>query len=133
MSIVEQYIQIIREFYKYRKYNTAYQLDKMILLYIMKTKKPTPIVIANALSLAPQLVSTMINQLEKKSWVIREIDTTDRRKYNLILTKIGLENAKQFENQLYTETKGMLDYIGEKDVQHLMRIYKKIIAYHKGE
>lgn len=71
-------------------------------------------------------ISQILNSLEKKGYVMREIDADDRRKITVTLT----EKGKHLCEQAQTRTDNLLDEIilrmGEEDMKQLMSLFTRL-------
>ena len=68
-------------------------------------------------------LTNLINNLEKKNWVIRQEDSNDRRNKLIFLTPEGEEMAKRIKSML----KDMYDQIGERmNPRHMESCMKQL-------
>ena len=82
----------------------------------------------NRFSLDAGTATGIIDKLVKKKIFIRVSDESDRRKVGLELTKYGTKiYNKQIEIQK-GEIKRILDILPDEDIEHVVRILKKIDA-----
>ena len=68
-------------------------------------------------------LTNLINNLEKKNWVIRQEDSTDRRNKLIFLTPEGEDMARRIKSML----KDMYDQIGERmNPRHMESCMKQL-------
>ena len=71
--------------------------------------------LAKFMDLTPARVTNLLNSLEKKGYVIREISPNDRRIIEVKLTKKGKEFAKDLEKRYIEFHKELLNIIDDKN------------------
>lgn len=78
------------------------------------------------LSVSKAAVSQMLNSLEKRGYILREIDPNNRRNIIVILTEEG-KNAYGKKNQeFYNRFEMVIQGIGEKDVSQFIAMISKM-------
>ena len=78
------------------------------------------------LSVSKAAVSQMLNSLEKRGYIVREIDPNNRRNIIVILTEEG-KNAYGKKNQeFYNRFEMVIQGIGEKDVSQFIAMINKM-------
>lgn len=134
-EIVSKYAKLVHQIHRLRNCNhiNTNNKDRLVLWYLSKNENSIPHDIAKEFSLTPQMVSGIINQFEDLEYIYRKVDKTDRRKFNLVLTDKGKQQAEIFSQEYFEELDSMLEFLGEQDVLELMRIYERIKEYYKGE
>lgn len=82
--------------------------------------------IATMINADKPMVTRMLDQMEKKGWVVREPDPTDRRAYRIYLTKLG--KALRYELvPLFIEAREQaMKGLTKKDQEDLRRILRII-------
>ena len=89
-------------------------------------KNDLPSNVHNNLHITKPAISQMYNTLEKKGYIIREIDTSDRRKIIATLTPEGREVLKG----MMKAANGMLDEVitrlGEEDTKQLIELFNRL-------
>lgn len=71
-------------------------------------------------------ISQILNSLEKKEYIVREIGKTDRRKFKITLTQAGtdvLKDTKEYANQRMEE---IISRFGEKNTQQLITLLDQL-------
>lgn len=127
----EKYMKLVHTIHRLRKKNTSvHDNESMTLIQIVNHENITPIQLSQQLALTPQMVSGFINALEEKGFVARKLSASDRRKFLLYATSEGKAQAEIIKQSNLEEVMKMLVYIGEEDVDHLIRIYEKILTHY---
>lgn len=104
--------------------------ESFTLLYLALTGKPvTPGDIVNAMEISSARVAAMLNSLEKKDLISREIDPCDRRKILVQLTENGQKKADNCRECSINLVSMMMEQLGEEDTNHLIRIVGKISGF----
>ncbi|MHB8962801.1 MAG: MarR family winged helix-turn-helix transcriptional regulator [Saccharofermentanales bacterium] len=81
----------------------------------------------NGLFISKSAVSQLLNSLEGKGYIKRDIDTVDRRKISVILTQSGrdtMNRMKEFFDNLLFET---ISRLGEEDAQQLVVLFNRLV------
>lgn len=133
-EIISQYAKLVHQIHRLRNKNAIQERkERMILWYISTNDNCTPHDIAVEFSITPQMVSGCINQFESLNYIYRKVDKVDRRKFNLVLTELGKEQAEISTKEYFEEINALMEFIGEKDSLQLIKIYEKIKAYYMEE
>lgn len=85
--------------------------------------------ISQQLKVTPPTVTQIINLLDKDGLIERSIDPDDRRVVNIKLTDSGLEAAQQARRAFTDTFLGLIDYLGEKESEHLAELLTKVNNY----
>lgn len=72
-------------------------------------------------------IAVVLNRLEKKGYVSRAIDATDRRRILVTMTEEGREYVETVRAHLCENMKSLLEELGEQDAQEYLRITKRIL------
>lgn len=88
--------------------------------------------LAKRLGLTTARIASTLKTLEKKGYILREADPSDRRIVNVSITKEGTAYicAKREESSLYFDS--LFERMGEEDSREFLRIIEKITDK-KGE
>ncbi|MFT9846688.1 MarR family winged helix-turn-helix transcriptional regulator [Aneurinibacillus sp. REN35] len=84
--------------------------------------------LANKLGLTPGAITNIADKLIKKSYVVREFNTDDRRVVYLVITDEGrkiLDKAIEASNEIQLE---IFQAISKSEQKQLLQIYQKLIA-----
>ncbi len=87
----------------------------------------TPGDISEEMSISSARVATILNNLEKKGLVERKIDTIDRRRILVALTRKGEEQAENSNRKVINQIEKMLKLLGEEDAKEFVRITARIV------
>ncbi|MBD7913357.1 MULTISPECIES: MarR family transcriptional regulator [Clostridium] len=82
--------------------------------------------LSTILNITPAAVTHMINSLEKKKCLERLSDNKDRRIVLVKPTPAGKKAIESMKNKFFNNLKELIDFIGEKDSQELIRILSLI-------
>jgi len=120
--------------YELKKYELQQIIDENVqgenfaLLYI-KNKKgcALPGEISGEMNISSARVAAILNNLESKGFIERQIDKTDRRRILVELTKKGEEKAENHNEEVIAKIAKMLELLGEQDAREFVRITGRII------
>lgn len=106
---------------------------KVLICIKNKRKKGTKGMMVSEISqflrVTSPTVTQLVNGLEKKELVKRNLDKTDRRVVRIQLTNKGLKVAKQTEANFIASFKGLVDYLGEEQSDLLANLLMKTVTY----
>ncbi len=85
--------------------------------------------IGSGMNISSARVTAMLNSLESKGHITREIDKSDRRRVLVALTRDGSEFAKEHEKTVVGYTVKLLSMLGERDAEELVRIIGRIAEF----
>ncbi len=140
-EIHKLYFSLIPLFYKCKTFyidkNRADDLcnknQAMAIMIIGKAEKITPTTLSKFINMEKGSLTTLIDSLEEKKFVIRTSDPNDRRKVLLSLTSDGIEYMKTIEEQSQKGLALMVNNLDEKEIDKmhislktLVEILKKI-------
>ena len=91
-----------------------------------------PTVLSKEAGLSTARIANTLNSLEKKNFIERSHDLTDRRKVVVNITDGGRAFAIARYEDVLVSIQKMLEIIGEEDTEHLLRISKKVSDYLPG-
>ena len=78
------------------------------------------------LSVSKDAVSQMLNSLEKRGYILREIDPNNRRNIIVILTDEGRTAFEKRNQEFYDRFEMVIRGIGEKDVSQFIEMINKM-------
>lgn len=120
--------------YKLKKINHQKMLDEslegeMFTLFYLKDRNESvsPGEISGEMNISSARVASILNGLEKKGFLQRQIDKTDRRRIPVNLTAKGQEKAEKQYEELIKMIEKMFELLGEEDSKELVRITGRII------
>ncbi len=85
--------------------------------------------LAKDINVSTARIAAILKSVEKKGLIKREIDTNDRRKILVTITPEGQLFADARKDEIFTFWKKFMDFIGEEDVLHSIRILKKVHSF----
>ena len=83
--------------------------------------------LGEALQLSSGRMSSILKSLENKKMIIRSYDLEDKRNVRVRLTKQGKQQAEQIDNSNRETIILLLEKLGEKDANELIRLNKRKI------
>ncbi|GAA4653265.1 transcriptional regulator [Anaerocolumna aminovalerica] len=133
MDYMELAKQFLHNSYQFRKRGHQKKIDETMqgeafaILYILRQGDIVlPSEISNEMNISSARVAAMLNSLENKGLVTRQIDKSDRRKILVELTQEGKELAEKHNQMVVNNTARMLELLGEHDAKELVRIMGKL-------
>lgn len=85
--------------------------------------------IGKLMKIAPPTVTQFISGLEKTGWVVRRMDTQDRRSVQVFLTEEGKRQHECFETGMMKLFQSLSEHLGPEDTASLNRIMKKAFSF----
>jgi len=98
------------------------QGESIILYHIRKHSEVIPGQISDAMGISSARVAAVLNSLEGKGLITREIDSGDRRRIIVKLTPKGCEQAEEQRKRNIEMIKDILMRLGETDAKEYVRI-----------
>lgn len=83
--------------------------------------------ISGEMSISSARVASILNSLESKGLLERQIDKTDRRRILVNLTQEGKEKAEEHNEEVINMITKMFELLGEDDSKEFVRITGRII------
>jgi len=129
-SLSKEFLQIVYRFHKIRpqkQLSKAMRGEAFALQFIAQHENTVvPSDIENTMGISSARIAIVLNGLEDKGLIIRQIDPSDRRRTLLKLTPAGEEQAAKDAEQLLALATGMLEYLGENDAKEYVRIMSRL-------
>jgi len=129
-SLAREFMEIM---HKMRKRKEQKQIsdsmhgEHFVLSYILKHEgNVIPSDISSEMGISSARIAATLNSLESKGYIVRSIDTSDRRKILIELTDAGREQVNEHHRMIMKVTTNMLEYLGEEDAREFVRIMKKL-------
>ncbi len=126
--------QFFYKSYQLKKIHHQQMIDECLqgeifaLLYIkQRNDYVLPSEISDEMKISSARVATILNNLEHKDLIKREIDPTDRRRILVSLTPSGDERAKRHNQKVIQLIARMLESLGEQDAKEFVRITGRIV------
>ncbi|WP_054741688.1 MarR family winged helix-turn-helix transcriptional regulator [Cellulosilyticum ruminicola] len=85
--------------------------------------------LAKDINVSTARIAAILKSIEKKGLIKREIDANDRRKILVTITPAGQSFADARKEDIFIFWKKFMDFIGEEDVLHSIRILKKVHSF----
>ncbi len=133
MDYMELAKQFLHNSYQLRKRGHHKKIDETMqgeafaILYILRQGDIVlPSDISNEMNISSARVAAMLNSLENKGLITRQIDKSDRRKILVELTQEGKELAEKHDQMVVNNTARMLELLGEHDAKEMVRIMGKL-------
>ena len=102
------------------------QGESIVLHHIGKHKEIIPGHISDAMGVSSARVAAVLNSLESKGLITREIDSGDRRRIIVKLTPKGAEQAEAQRKKNMELISSILTELGEHDAKEYVRITGKL-------
>lgn len=125
--------QFLHNSYQYRSRGHQKRFDDNMhgetfaMLYIYRQGGTVlPSDISNEMNISSARVAAMLNNLENKGLITREIDKSDRRRILVELTQDGIEFTKDRNKTVVNYTVRILKLLGEHDAKELVRIVGRL-------
>lgn len=83
--------------------------------------------IANYLGISSSAATQIIDNLEKNNFILREINSKDRRITHLKISKEGLSKFKKFKTEHLSKVQKYFQDLTEEELDFLINITQKII------
>lgn len=101
--------------------------QSMAIMIIGKAEKIMPTTLSKFINMEKGSLTTLIDSLEKKNYVIRSSDPNDRRKVLLSLTPEGIEHMKIIEEQSQKGLALMVSNLNEKEIDQMHSSLKTLV------
>lgn len=130
-ELAEQFFKKSHEMKKiqhHKMLDECLQGEAFTLLYLReKNGFALPSEISEEMVISSARVASILNNLEKKALITREIDQSDRRKILVKLTKSGRLQVEKDHQLMISQIAAMLECLGEEDAKNFVRITSKIV------
>lgn len=102
--------------------------ENFVLKILIKSESPiSPTELSEVLHSSKSRISAILRSLEKKGYIHREIDKTNRRKILVIITDAGKKHIMADINSVNDILVKLLLEMGEDDTRELVRLTKKLV------
>lgn len=110
-----------------KKISESMKGEMFAILYILRQGGIVlPSEISNEMNISSARVAAILNNLENKGFITRQIDKSDRRKILVDLTQKGMALAEKHNQMVVNITARMLELLGEHDARELVRIIGRL-------
>lgn len=130
-NLAEQFFQTN---YRMKKVNHQQIIDESLrgeiftLLFLRDRKNNVlPGEISEIMQISSARVASILNNLENKGFIERQIDKADRRRILVSLTSLGEESANAHYQEVINQICKMFEILGEKDAKEFIRIMNRIL------
>lgn len=117
-----------------RKRSDISTRDLMLLEVIRHMNHTHPVKmneISHYLNITPAAVSQSVRHFEKKGWVVRVQQESDRRSVYISITEDAVEMLKRYEARMKENLKIFIASLGPDDAQAFVRIVEKGLQFMK--
>lgn len=125
-----EFMETMNQFRKrnmHKQFNESMHGEIFTLYYISQYEGSViPSEISNEAGISTARVAATLNSLEKKGFITRKIDVSDRRRILVGLTPLGKEQIEGHFKMMMENTISMLSYLGEDDAKEYVRIMKRL-------
>jgi len=129
-GLSEEFLQTVYRLYRIgvqKQLNSAVQGEAFALHFIAQHDGAVvPSDIEGAMGVSSARIATVLNGLENKAFVTRQIDPADRRRTIIRLTPLGEEQAAASADHLLGLAKKLLEFLGEEDAANYVRIMGRL-------
>ncbi|NLJ40348.1 MAG: MarR family transcriptional regulator [Clostridiales bacterium] len=129
-ELAKRFLYNARQFRKcgyHKKIDRSIQGETFALLFISgRSGAILPNEISDEMNISSARVAAMLNNLEDKGLISREVDSTDRRRVLVSLTPEGREIANQHRQNSIRAIARMLESLGEHDAKEYVRIMGRL-------
>ena len=105
---------------------TPAQVRALTVLHEAAGAPPTMAALAQAIALAPQAVTTLVDGLEARGWVRRVPDARDRRVIRIELLPAGAATLAEAQRRVDTVLTTILGNLSLAELQDLMRLLDRV-------
>ena len=110
-----------------RSINEGMRGEAFVLQYIIHHENAVlPSEISNFMNISTARMAAALNSLERKGFITRRIDPSDRRRILVELTPEGKEFADAQRGAMLNHMTRMLERLGEQDSTELVRILGRV-------
>lgn len=100
-----------------------------VLRCLARSAKPLlPSDLSNLAQSSTARIAVVLNTLEKKGYITRAIDPSDRRRVLVSLTPAGAEYIQGVRRQLRQRMRVLLEELGEADAKEYLRITERMLS-----
>ena len=129
-GLAEEYMQIMcgrPHGPKKDKIPDALRGEMAVLRFLREVHHPaTPSELSCDRKLSTARIANTLASMEKKGWIKRIPDSSDRRKVLVYLTEAGMTRAEKGHQDALKDMESMLRWLGEADAKAFVRIQRRI-------
>ncbi len=133
-EIIQAMIQMLKTGPKRQDVRRFSHGELQTMNFLMDQETPQlPGQISAGLEMSSARVAAVLNRLEEKGWVERQIHPKDRRKIWVRLTGQGRTELEDSRREVHEYIGGVLRILGERDAREYLRITKRMTAILKQQ
>ncbi len=120
----------------HKKTSNSIHGELALVKYLLENKDLTSSSLSKYMHITTARVAAILNSLEKKGFIKRELSKTDHRKTIISVTDEGKIDFENKMDKLINHISEIFEYIGENDTLEYCRILLKIVEFQcsvKGE
>lgn len=110
-----------------KKYNILYMEAHLLLSIDESCGISEPTKLSESLLIPKQSITSLLDKLEKKEYIIRTHSAEDRRKINITLTENGKKIVDTIRHAFDLTEQEILKQLDIKEINHMLNTYKNII------
>lgn len=98
-----------------------------VLAYLVFEKNNvTPGELSERINVTSARIASILNSLENKKYIQRNVNDTDKRKILVTVTEEGKANVEEAKNKLINKISSVFEQLGEEDTKEYIRLVSKI-------
>lgn len=111
------------------KLQHAGQGEPFVMRFLSMREVATPSQLAHALNSSTGRISAVLSQLEKKGFITRETDPSDRRNVLVRLTDAGRKQVEFFRDEMHRDVRQVFERMGEEHTRQFVALLKEFSEY----
>lgn len=114
----------------FKKMEQSHQGEHMVIRFLERHEEATsPKHLAEKLNLSSARIAALLNSLEKKGLIERNMDPQDRRRVSVTLTVAGKEIARREKKKFQDRVVNSFTAMGEEHTQQFLELLNEFISY----
>lgn len=89
----------------------------------------TPGTLAENTGNTPGRISAILSALERKGWIVRTVDPSNRRRVLVSLTDSGTKAIEEHRKMIDTCTAWVFDHMGDEDTERFLQLLAEFMSY----
>ncbi len=110
-----------------KKNNISYVGANLLLSIKDSNGKSEPTKLSEELLIPKQSITSMLDKLEKKGYILRTHSAKDRRKINISLTDCGKKIVQTIQEAFIVTEEEILKHFKQDEINTMLNTYEKII------
>ncbi len=110
-----------------KKNNISYVGANLLLSIKDSNGKSEPTKLSEELLIPKQSITSMLDKLEKKGYILRTHSAKDRRKINISLTDCGKKIVQTIQEAFIVTEEEILKHLKQDEINTMLNTYEKII------